>query len=463
MLLTAVAVAVAAAITGVTPAASQTTASAAVAVTGSPAVARLDSHSEMIVTRLNDGRIVYDIGSLALEFSGWADIPGNGRTPFDPAVKFYPGSGKIVVAVVGSGGDGIWLQSYDRNSKIWEKNWTRIPTGGTFMAAPALAVKHWPGLPASRDDLYVYGVTGDGRVWEQTWSEHFGFWRADWSQVPGSLKTHVAVAAEWVKQDGTLPRLHLVLKGDNQRLYYITKTYDQWAPTWKEIPGGGLTNHAPHMAPHPGVSTATGSIGSAALVVRGLDGKVVYQTLLKNSWNAGWKHLTHACCTPVGPAIDYTFFSTLYTVGSDGAIWGQNLIPNMRDLQPGSLAGWKKVPGSEPYEPGPTNPDPPMTPKADLALEGKPTYDESTKKLTVKFKNYGNANASSFIMQITINGYVVVQQPYASMTAGQGDTVVFDATNLAPGRYNFATNLDVYDTVVESNDSNNEFHSYFDR
>ena len=138
--------------------------------------------------------------------------------------------------------------------------------------------------------------------------------------------------------------------------------------------------------------------------------------------------------------------------------WNQQFMLYFAESTPPLPAPPPPPPPDDPLPP-PDDPSPPLTP--DLALSGNPTYTASTQQITANFRNQGSANAGSFVVHMAINNYVWCSNTYTGLAVGQSTTFACDMSSLASGTYTYQVVLDTYSTVAESNESNNEYHSYF--
>ena len=349
------------------PEAAAAPASLPVAADSAPAVAKIAASENLLVVRTKDNRIFFrywkDLGFFAGEDTlGWQEVPGGGRTPFAPAAV-RSDNDKIYVAVVGLGGGGMWLQTFDRITRTWSGSWTNY--GGSFSAGPELA----PDGGAANLTMLAPGL--DGQVYYKLWRPNAT--GDGWRHLPGMV-TSREVAARWVNlsDNGWLPyQLVVAARGNDARIYTATGLGTlggsfTWSG-WSQLPGGGLTDHAPAME-----ELDTGQVHDVVTVmIRGLDSAIYYQTMLFNVWNAVWRRLDHPGSTPFSPAIFINGTPTVYVVGPDRAIYQQKLQtsytppgaqPDWRVWFPWELQpGWITVKGSL-VKPPTTPPSPPPPP-----------------------------------------------------------------------------------------------------
>ena len=132
-------------------------------------------------------------------------------------------------------------------------------------------------------------------------------WRG-WAAIT-AFTTSVAVAARWIKPlDGVpFPQLVLVGRGDDRKLYEARGEYPRWAgtwvPGWTEIPGGGLTDHAPALAAFRRDAGNGTPIEGVHVVVRGVANGIAYQTCKQHVEQR--LVVAPAASTDFGPEIEH--------------------------------------------------------------------------------------------------------------------------------------------------------------
>lgn len=262
---------------------------------------------DFVVVRTGDNRLFWNSGAFRTNPStgavyphwdaGWMEIPGSGRGRYAPAVTVL--NDRIYVAVVGSDGGSVWTQSYrwtgtdSIGDHRWEAGWNRLPDSGQFSAGPAIA-SHAGGLMVLIPDA-------SREIRWQFWHAASG-WSGSWERtVPGGFRTDVAVgaasASQVVNAAGGLDHLlYVVARGGDGRIYYNSGVLGFWGDTWREIPGGGRTNHAPAVASTAPTATTNGNL---VVMVRGTDDGIAYQMTKGESqtWSARWT----SCPTGAAP------------------------------------------------------------------------------------------------------------------------------------------------------------------
>lgn len=105
--------------------------------------------------------------------------------------------------------------------------------------------------------------------------------------------------------------------------------------------------------------------------------------------------------------------------------------------------------------------------KADLRMEQFFFMPQNDKSIRIKITNLGNATAPASKLRLTvrkINGVAVgrtIDAPVSSLTPGQSIQIIVNASSILPINVNlkdttFRLNLDFFNAVVESNETNNE-------
>ena len=411
----------------------------------------------------NEGRIFFTSGrggsTPSWQPGAWQEIPGGGRTPWGPAVA--RGLLKTYVAVLGNDNRMFLQTAYDEwGGKSWNSGWSLIPGAMKFNSAPHLAYLADGSLLATARGF-------DGKMYWQSMSKS-GVWLGDWlpgnTPVPPAYGFGIAVTA-------VNGRTFFAMTGEDKRVYL--GWFHGWGITWTEVPGGGRAVGTPALA----------RTGDATLnvIVQGLGNRLHYQAATAPSgttpptWRPGWTEVPgQGQFLPVlngeGPAASTTFSGNLhvYRRGLDGSLF----VIALRNVA-GSTAldyaegyqAWQQVPGSQvsyPTTPPTTSPTPsPPTPaKPNLAFTGAPKWNSTVQGYEIKFRNTGTAGAGAFRVQAQLEGYKVNENTYNSLAVGQEGTLLLKPSDygLPTGtyRYNFA--LDVYDTVMESNDNDNSWN-----
>lgn len=317
-----------------------------------PAVANFgpNTSERLVVVRTPDSRLFWTMGSFTntwetFSYKGWNEIPGNGRSPYAPAASLL--GEHVYVAVVGSGGNGVWFQKINLNTWAWDPGWSVAPGGGNFIAAPTLATLY-------EKNLMVYAPTASGELKQATWRPDSG-WVSTWWTTPG-IRTHVAAAAA---ESGFA--LHVFARGDDRRIY--TMSISAFHGTgWSEVPGGGRTDHAPAVGGTPNPQNTQRLV----LAVRGTGDGIFYQAHKDGTWNPAWNLLPQPGGTPHAPAVgNYGDFPVMYVTGHDRAVYAQHLqyrAPDARFLEAAispQPSGWRRIPLSLPTTPAP-QPNPPQ-------------------------------------------------------------------------------------------------------
>lgn len=411
---------------------------------------------DMVVIRGANRRIYWTYGSNSYtapgtwSTSGWREITGGGLTDHAPALAT---SGQTVHAVV-VGLDGrVFLNNYDGHQWLYS-SWFEIPGNGRLIDAPTA-------VSGSNGTLTVFGRGQDNGIWYQQYNN--GWSTKGWRKIPGGAQTASAVAA--VQYAGVL---QVVVRGSDNRVWTGSSAYLLYTGEWLEqdgfelIPGGGRITHA------PAVTLSYTSPQVMHVLGRGTAGDVWYQSQVQTcgtptgcdyNWNSGWAPLPGTGRTSQAPAAG-GFGPTVnaYIIGTDNnSVWTEGVkpqgAPNYGPLIPAYNHGWVKVPGSTP-------PAPPTAP--DLGWTAAPSYDCANDRITIPFKNVGNANAGAFRIGIIFNNVNYSDVVFNGMAAGQGDTVWINVAPLTPGvTYTYNFNLDSYNTVSESNEGNNSYNGYF--
>lgn len=417
-----------------------------------PAVIQLGGGSNTFTAiRTADNRLFYTTGNWTGAWGNggwneWKEIPGGGRSEFAPAVAKL--DGKVYVAVVGLGGKSMFTQAYTPNGS-WEGKWHEIPGGGTFIAGPAVAALEGAQLAFAAPGL-------SGQVHYQHWHLSLGFYDGSWKKTIPGLTTNTAVGLSFA-----YAYLHVIARGNNKQIYSTTLDNGTFKP-WIEVPGGGLTNHAPALTTVPAANYGKGLVA----VVRGVDNGLFYQTTdSKLKWRPSWKQLTHSGNTQFAPAVAYVGGSvTPYVVGQDRGVYGQAITASDSTgstYVPHSIyGGWFVIPGSVVSGGGGTPPPPPPpTPLPDLGFTGQPFIDLSEKRIYITFKNFGTAGAGGFRVHLLVNGTLYDHWIFNGAASGVSQTIYADVSYLSStDSYNFV--VDPYSTVAESSEGNNSYNGY---
>jgi hypothetical protein len=185
---------------------------------------------------------------------------------------------------------------------------------------------------------------------------------------------------------------------------------------------------------------------------------------------------------PPGPSVQYHFMSSRWRVlrggqPVSGGVYEASVASHTL-TEPGQYAAEATVRGigkdgyaevikavaisvTAPASPPPPTTPPPNRVEPDLAFTGAATWNNSTKKIEISFKNIGNANAGAFRVGAQVNNTSIGEVIYNEMAVGQGDTVSFSPGFLPPGDYTYNFVLDLYSAVDESNENNNGFNGTF--
>lgn len=276
---------------------------------------------QLVVVRTNDNRLFWTAGTgtgddgLPPVWSafGWQEIPGGARSFHAPAVAQY--GDRMYVAIVADD-QRIHLQSVDRYWN-WTAGWQAVPGNTFFAGAPTLAGYFgslWVFAPAWGQQLY-YQVYWPG-------------WNNGWTLVPGGVRSTGAAVAEFNNV------LHIVARSTESRIYHQTAGWG-WSG-WREIPGWGLTYHAPALAKSTVVDFASQRL---YVLVRGTQDGLACQDIDTNSeWSAGWHHLPGGGRTPYAPGLESRQgYLRAYAVGHDNRLYFLNL---RRDSGSGLLINW---------------------------------------------------------------------------------------------------------------------------
>ncbi len=252
---------------------------------------------DLIVTRTADNRLYFTRGTGGVaQFSakGWLEIPGNGRTPYAPAVTFRSGT-LVQVFVVGLGGNGVHYQTYNSANGAWNPAWTAVPGGGVFRNGPAVANQGTNGIA-----LYAPGQ--NNQIWWSTWTPSAG-WLGAWYQAPTGPPTDNQPAAAW---DGSA--IVLIVRTTLNQIFQTRA-----GSAWTEVTGAGRTIGAPTIAQV--------SPSHLLAMVTGTDHTVWYQVKQANggAWTSAWRLLPDPGQAAGGPVV--TGAGGAYVQGTDGGMW----------------------------------------------------------------------------------------------------------------------------------------------
>lgn len=252
-----------------------------------------------------DGRIFFNNSSDALNWAGWSEVPGGGRTSLGPTAGLGP-NGQLVLSVTGLD-NAVWLNSTTDGS-----NWTGwFSIGGQTIAAPLLGE---PGL-------HVYAVGTDEEIFVNTTTDLQNF--SGWSVVPGGGSTTIAMCLNGFNFSGVGGVDALFAVGTNNHIFYNAVDSDgPISPSilnhWTEVPGGGMTDAAPTAA---GFSDFI----DALLFVKGFQDQRIYVNLASGYPNfGGWQEVPGGGRTNVAQCATGFFDNfgigpiLLFAVGTDG-------------------------------------------------------------------------------------------------------------------------------------------------
>jgi hypothetical protein len=248
---------------------------------------------EWLFIRDPSGRILYNrLTSVDGPWTGWKEVPGNGRTTAAPTVTVRGNTLHVFVR----GTDGyVWGTKYD--GAQWGDYWGRVPDSVTPSAPAATAWKGQIYLFIRTASSNLIGVNIYGSQW------------GGWSMVDAG--TTLSAPAVGVNNGG----LFLFVRGTDDRVWGNAFNGFRWNG-WAAVPGGMRTMTAPAVE-----QTSPDVAGYVGIAVRGNDG-VVYT---KDYDYLGWHSWTpvRGLTTPAGPAWTQSPFiaSSLYARTSDGRIW----------------------------------------------------------------------------------------------------------------------------------------------
>jgi parallel beta-helix repeat protein len=202
----------------------------------------------------------------------WQSLGGFATGP--PVLVASPAGWRLDLIVQGNG-NTIWHKSFLNGA--WSASWDS-PTGST------------PSFPAAASDgrtlhLVVRGT--DNGAWYNSLNFTSGLW-SGWSSLGGATPTAPSLVV------GASRAVHLAVVGLDGGIYHKMKTgAGVWALSWDSA--GGSTNN----------SVALGASGTRlAIVVRGIDGGIWYNSLAGSSWR-GWTGIGGT--TPSTPSLGALF------------------------------------------------------------------------------------------------------------------------------------------------------------
>ncbi|MFG1661464.1 hypothetical protein ACGFIY_33840, partial [Micromonospora chersina] len=262
--------------------------------------------------------------NLSGSVRGWAEIPGNGRTPYEVAIHHSALARRTFVAAVGLGGAGMWVQSISWATGQWEPSWTNY--GGFHNSAPEIAVG--PNSIAARAVLLSTdtNLRLQYKVADLLSGPDTGPWTTWGNPTLGNQMPVIdKVAARWYEYTPDINQadLFVAVTGGDNKIYSTQGVVSASNPkrfndnsAWFEVSGGGRT--AAGLAITEASTDGDSYPDVLWLAMRGLDSRIYYQTLQRNCWRGdgaeqgcggagigvGWKPFPAASdATPYGPAM----------------------------------------------------------------------------------------------------------------------------------------------------------------
>jgi hypothetical protein len=398
--------------------------------TVSIAATKFDPGRDFIVAQSDDTRLYYNVWGEP----NWTEIPGV-RSRVRPAVTVY--NNRIHVTVTGLDGR-VYVGQMNKITRAWTPFY-EIPGGMVLGNGPAT-------LSGSDGSFTVFGTGADARVYyhqyeDNTWSPY------GWQVVPGVATYNQVSVVEFQK------KVMLAHSGTDDRVWMAESAvllYDTpgqaggwWGSSSNayKVPGHALTYAS------PAVTLGANSAILHVLMTGTSFGKDTYYTTYRNgAWKPAWKRvegdLGNQTSFPI--AVNGTGFNGYAIQNND--IRTQYLPDHNNELD--HYGDSLPVPSPQPVA------------KPDLTWTSGPKYNPQTQRVEIPLKNASSVNAGPFRVSYQVNNGTVVEIPFSNGLAAGASTIVWISPSLPAGStYNFVA--DIYDTVRESNESNNGWNGIF--
>ncbi|MFF0434115.1 hypothetical protein ACFYU9_18030 [Streptomyces sp. NPDC004327] len=264
----------------------------------------------------------------------WFTVPG--AAVFDtgrPITSVSRSEENVDLFVVGND-NRVWSQFWSAQAG-WHGDWFPVPGQAVFDGQPVAAVAR----DAEHLDLFVVGY--DNRVWSQFWSAQTG-WHGDWMPVPGqAVFDGQPVAAVARDKD----HLDLFLVGHDNRVWSQYWSAERgWAADWAPVPGAAVFDGQP-------VAAVARDGEHLDLFVVGHDNRVWSQFWSAQAgWHADWMPVPGAAVfdqQPVAALSRDRDRLDLFLLGKDNHVWTQ-----FWSADGGWNTDWFAVPGAAVFEQG---------------------------------------------------------------------------------------------------------------